>query len=1333
MLIKNSTYCNLILSVALILLNLDAIYAHQHHVNFTENKGQWPSQIIYKADLDGGALFIENNCFTYHLYDKAAVRYNHLSKNNNHKKVNRHAFKMKFINCNKSIKFKSSEKYPSYKNYFIGKNHLAWAKKVNSWEKITAENLYPGIDMETEGLENGIKYQFNIAPGAKYQMLQLNYEGADKIWLENNELHIKTSLNEMVDQRPIAWQIIDGKKIFIDCQYILKHKTVAFKLGSNYNPNHALIIDPVLVFASYSGSTADNFGLTATYDAFGNLYAGGLIYDIGYPTTLGAYDDSYNGSVQYGRTDISISKFDSTGTTLLYSTYFGGANNTEVVHSMVVNSLDQLCIYGTTSSIDFPITAGSFDNSFNGGTNFQAGSNGTFFDNGTDIFVSKFSVDGTQLLASTFIGGNQNDGINTSANLNFNYGDLFRGEINVDENDNIIVGSCTQSADFPVTSNAIQSVKDNNQDGCIFKLDSNLQTLLYSTFIGGNQDDAIYAIVSSGTDVYATGGTSSPNLPANNNSYINAFQGGNADAIILKLSTVTNSTPFISYLGTNAYDQSYFVQLDQSENVYLFGQTSSSSFPYIGGVYQNANSGQFIVKLDSMLTTAAFSTTFGNSSGSPNLSPSAFLVDNCGRIYISGWGGSLTTGIPTTNMPLTSDAFQSTTDGFNFYLAVFSNNMDNLLYATYFGGANSTEHVDGGTSRFDKKGIVYQAVCAGCGSNDDFPTTPGAWSNTNNSSNCNVGVFKFDFSLGPISGDFTASPESGCSPLNVSFTNSSPDAFLWDFGNNDTTSTEVNPSRTFIAPGVYPVTLYILPVNECVLPDTIVKNITVFPDIQAQFTNTIIPCQTTVNFSDLTINNHPTVNSWNWNFGDNTTSSLQNPTHTYLNPGTYTVQLTVTDSLGCTGTSDTLITIVNLQAQQNLISFCGNNNVEFSALPDSAGGYLWNFGNPLSPNNTSTLQQTNFLYPDTGQYSAYLVVYWGNNNECSDTSFFNVNINPPFVASISANQDSCSNLVTFIETTSIPGNPSVQWLWNFGDGQTSLLQNPQNNYNAGNYNASLIVTAADGCIDTVSIPVIIKSFDAYALNKDTLLCAIPAEILLQAEGGDFYLWQPAASFTNPSNSNQLVNITTDTSFTVSIGRINAEGDTCIQNLTSNIAVASIGLANLNVNAEKDTLFIGDSTPINVDISNGNYTFLWSPSEGINNVNTDNVLATPTATTEYTLTVTEGSNCSISDKVKIYVFKPDCTESGIFIPNTFTPNADNRNDKLFVRGNYIQQLYFAIYNRWGEKIFETTDKNLGWDGYYQGNLSDPGVFGWYLKATCKRGETVEMKGNVTLIR
>jgi gliding motility-associated-like protein len=123
---------------------------------------------------------------------------------------------------------------------------------------------------------------------------------------------------------------------------------------------------------------------------------------------------------------------------------------------------------------------------------------------------------------------------------------------------------------------------------------------------------------------------------------------------------------------------------------------------------------------------------------------------------------------------------------------------------------------------------------------------------------------------------------------------------------------------------------------------------------------------------------------------------------------------------------------------------------------------------------------------------------------------------------------------------------------------------------------------------------------------------------------------------------------------------------------------------------------------------------------------------PVITTEYTLTVSEGA-CSRAEKVSITVFKADCSEASLFIPNTFSPNGDGKNDKLIVRGNYIAQMYFAVYNRWGEKVFETSDKNVGWDGYYQSNMADAGVFGWYLKATCKDGETKEMKGNVTLIR
>ena len=125
----------------------------------------------------------------------------------------------------------------------------------------------------------------------------------------------------------------------------------------------------------------------------------------------------------------------------------------------------------------------------------------------------------------------------------------------------------------------------------------------------------------------------------------------------------------------------------------------------------------------------------------------------CDKIYIAGWGSNLGGPLSTLNLPIDTNAFQQTTDGNDFYLMVIDDAMSSMMYATYFGGSQSNEHVDGGTSRFDKKGIIYQSVCAGCGGNSDFPIepNPGAVSLTNNSSNCNNGVFKFNFDFPMVS------------------------------------------------------------------------------------------------------------------------------------------------------------------------------------------------------------------------------------------------------------------------------------------------------------------------------------------------------------------------------------------------------------------------------------------------------------------------------------------------------------------------------------------------------------------------------------------------------
>src|SRR5690606_3485024 len=150
----------------------------------------------------------------------------------------------------------------------------------------------------------------------------------------------------------------------------------------------------------------------------------------------------------------------------------------------------------------------------------------------------------------------------------------------------------------------------------------------------------------------------------------------------------------------------------------------------------------------------------------------AFLVVTCQQVYNSGWGGA-TGGQPgnVNNMPITANAAQATTDGNEFYFIVHSKDATTLLYGTYYGAVGLGDHLDGGTSRFDKNGVVYQGICAGCGGSSAFPTTPGAYSNTNNSPNCNYGALKIHFDFILFS-DASASPATkGCAPLVVNFSN----------------------------------------------------------------------------------------------------------------------------------------------------------------------------------------------------------------------------------------------------------------------------------------------------------------------------------------------------------------------------------------------------------------------------------------------------------------------------------------------------------------------------------------------------------------------------------
>jgi hypothetical protein len=793
---------------------------------FIENLGQWDSRILFRSEIPEGALFIERNGITYSLLDMLPFRSAHDHGQPLPSTINGHAFRMRFVGSDGCEAANGKGASAHYRNYLIGSDPAKWKGHVLSYEEVVLQNVYPGVNMRTYGHAGHIKYDLVLAPGTSPQMIAMQYEGLDCMELNSRgDLELHNTVNDLVELHPVAYQTKNGEQHEVACRFALQGTVVRFEFPEGYDPQLELTIDPELVFASYTGSTANNFGSSATYDSQGHLFGAGTTFGAGYPTTMGAFQTQPGLSLG-GTADIGISKFSTDGSSLIFSTYIGGSAN-ETVHSTVCNDNGEVFVLGTSISPDFPTTSTGFQQVNNGGTDVTWTTGyGMSYTGGCDMVISRLSADGTTLLAGTYVGGSGNDGLNVGSLLDFNYGDPFRGEINVDATGNVYVASCSASLDFPVTTGAAQITNGGGRDGVVFKMNPNLSSMLWATYMGGSSNDNAYSVqIGANGEVYCGGGTLSSNFPTTAGAYDVSF-GGSADGWLAQIATDGSSILHSTFTGTTTYDQVYFVQIGPDGGVYALGQTKGNIGIDPPTVYSNPASGQFIQKFSADLGSRLFSTTVGRSTGDIDFSPTAFLVSYCGQIYLSGWGGSTnnvngsTTNSNTTGLPVTQDAFQSSTDGSDFYLMMLSQDAEELVYATFFGGDVSTEHVDGGTSRFDKNGVVYQAVCAGCGNHDDFPTTPGAWSQQNNSS-CNLGVFKFDLNQVLSVPDFTVNLTDCTYPMQVEFVNNSTGAntFVWTYGDSSEAFVFEQPHE-YTEPGTYQVVLVASDSTGCLSPDT---------------------------------------------------------------------------------------------------------------------------------------------------------------------------------------------------------------------------------------------------------------------------------------------------------------------------------------------------------------------------------------------------------------------------------------------------------------------------------------------------------------------------------
>ena len=1053
---------------------------------FLENGGQWPDAVQYDFGAGGGRLFLESDRLLWNFLDlddfhghgqpqDGAQGHEHEHELGEY--VDGHAYAVRFVGAEQPLQFQPYQRapHPGYKNFFRGKDRSRWASGLKTYPDLAA-NWSEGVKLVLREQAGRFKYEFHAEPGADLRKLKLEYEGLEKVSLKDGKLQILTSFNRIVEEAPVAWQIDEeGRHHEVRCEYRLRGKTLTYAFPDGLNPDWALVIDPATwIFGSYSGSTDDNWGFTATYDNDGNLFGAGMARGAGYPTTLGAYQESWAGGTGGIMIDVAITKFSSDGTTNLWSSYLGGTAN-EIPHSMITNALGDLWVFGTTGSDDFPITAGAVDSTFAGGSSLTV--TAIDFGAGSDIYVSRLSADGTTLMASTYMGGSERDGLNLASGTSFNYGDHARGSVYLDAFDNAYIASCTNSGDFPVSPGAFQTVAGGGQDGVVFSLNPDMTVLRWSSFLGGASADGAYSIITSDDDVIVAGGTTSSDFPVTSGTISDVY-GGIADGFLVRLSPDGVTMEAGSFLGTPDYDQVYFTVADDDGALYVTGQTRGNWPILPTGVYSNPLSGQFIAKIQPDLSGYEYSTVYGSGSSDVDISPTAFLVDVCGNVYISGWGGVTNVTGSTFGLPITSDALQSTTDGSDFYFSVFSRDMVGLEFATFYGGGVSNEHVDGGTSRFDPNGVIYQAVCAGCGGNSDFPTTPGSVSQTNNSTNCNLGVAKVQLDFSGVNADFVAVPAVvGCLPFTVNFINNSTGAvsYQWQFGDGSGSSAE-DPTHTYAATGTYTVRLIAIDSNSCNIADTAFVDVLVhLDDIIADFDPVVTDlCDSVVvDFSNLTTSPSPAF--YQWEFGDGDNSALENPSHTYTAPGSYTVILTATDPTSCNILDTASFTVVvspRAIAAYNVIdSGCAplifaptNNSVSINP------SWQWDFGD----GGSSTEFEPSYSYEAPGTYDVTLVLTDPDACNEADTAIGSVTVYPDPAAGFIADPEvgSFFQLISFTDQSS----DAISWSWDFGDGGSSAQQNPEYQYDLpGEYEVCLRVTNIFGCTDTICSTIILDA------------------------------------------------------------------------------------------------------------------------------------------------------------------------------------------------------------------------------------------------------------------
>jgi hypothetical protein len=647
---------------------------------FIPNRGQVNRQAVFYAKTPGYTLWMTKEGLVFD-----GVK----PKGKEKKEFERDYSKLVFIDAHKKPGMAAADETAYKVNYFKGEDKSEWRTDIPTSKAVLYKELYKHIDLKVYGVEKQIEYDWIVKPGGKVGDILFEYQHAKKVNIDTGgDLVIRTKFGELRHKKPVSYQNIDGKRVEVAVTFRKVRENIYGFSAASYDRAYELVIDPlVLTYSTYLGGSSNDYAKGIVVDTNGCAIVVGTTSSIDFPIAS-AFQPVIGGSTH---SDVFVTKFSTDGSSLIYSTFLGGPSGN---HARDIAIDTNNCPYITGYTIGSFPTEKPYQ--------FQAGG-------GCDVFITKLSESGNALIYSTYVGRSGNDQGNGIA---------------VDNAGSAYVVGITSSTDFPLTASAYDNTYNGGTtDAFVLKMSANGGSLVYSTFIGGNNYDQPYSIAMDSTgNAYITGFTGSGDYPA-----VNAFQptfSGGAypddpyDAFVTKLNSSGTGLVYSTYLGGGGDDKGFDIDVDNSGSAYITGYTTSGNFP-LANAYQDWRSWgrfeMFVTKFSTDGASLVYSTYLGGTSAIEN--GDGIAVDDFNCAYVVG-----TTSAPDFPYFPLDDPFQRYNAGsYDTVLVKFSPSGQSLLLSTYFGGSghDAFNNSPGWSITLDNNHGIY---IAGVTQSVDFPT-----------------------------------------------------------------------------------------------------------------------------------------------------------------------------------------------------------------------------------------------------------------------------------------------------------------------------------------------------------------------------------------------------------------------------------------------------------------------------------------------------------------------------------------------------------------------------------------------------------------------------------